>query len=211
MADPLWSTVASERRELADLLDTLGPEQWSTPSLCAAWTVHGVVAHLVSVQASGVLGLARAAVRGVGSPSAVIEYLADQYVERESAELVELLREHAEGRVAPPGMGARAAMTEVMVHRVDIAFPLGLSVERPAELWRPVLELLGGRAPRLGTMLEGRPEASYVASDLDWRSGTGPEVTAPAEALATVLAGRAAEVGRLTGPGTAAVRAWVTG
>ncbi|WP_166136417.1 maleylpyruvate isomerase family mycothiol-dependent enzyme [Nocardioides ochotonae] len=210
MADPLWSTVATERRELADLLDGLAPEQWPTPSLCAAWTVQGVVAHLVSVQASGVLGLVRAAVGGVGSPSAVIEYLADQYVEREPAELVALLREHAEGRVAPPGMGARAAMTEVMVHRVDIAFPLGLPAERPAELWRPVLELLSGRAPRLGTMLGGHPDTTWVATDLGWRSGTGPEVTGPAEALATVLAGRAAEVERLAGPGTAAVRAWVT-
>ncbi|NPC97857.1 maleylpyruvate isomerase family mycothiol-dependent enzyme [Nocardioides sp. zg-DK7169] len=209
MADPLWGTVATERRELAALLDGLTPEQWAAQSLCAAWTVQGVVAHLVSVQATGALTKARAVLRAMGSPSGVIEYLADEYVELPPAELVALLREHADGHVAPPGMGARAGMTDVMVHRVDIVVPLGLHVERPPELWRPVLELLTGRIPQLGTMLGARPEATYVATDLDWRGGRGPEVTGPAEALATVIAGRPAEMGRLDGPGAEAVRAWV--
>lgn len=42
-----WETIADERRALADQLDGLTPEQWATPSLCSAWTVHDVAAHLV--------------------------------------------------------------------------------------------------------------------------------------------------------------------
>ena len=38
--------VAAERLGLADDLETLTPEDWATPSLCAGWTVHDVVAHL---------------------------------------------------------------------------------------------------------------------------------------------------------------------
>ena len=38
---------AGERTELADLLDTLTPEQWDAPSLCTGWRVRDVTAHLV--------------------------------------------------------------------------------------------------------------------------------------------------------------------
>ena len=40
MADSLQSQI----RELADL----SPEQWRTPSLCAGWSVHDVLAHMVA-------------------------------------------------------------------------------------------------------------------------------------------------------------------
>ena len=38
--------VEAERRDLADLLDTLDDRDWRTQSLCAGWTVRDVVAHL---------------------------------------------------------------------------------------------------------------------------------------------------------------------
>ena len=37
-SDTIWRNVDEQRGALADLLDTLQPEQWSTPSLCAGWT-----------------------------------------------------------------------------------------------------------------------------------------------------------------------------
>src|SRR5215813_4744604 len=43
--DP-WPTIHAERAALADDLDTLTDEQWTTPSLCTEWTVRHVVAHL---------------------------------------------------------------------------------------------------------------------------------------------------------------------
>jgi len=40
----IWPVVHAERRALvADLAD-LSPEQWRTPSLCAGWSVHDVLA-----------------------------------------------------------------------------------------------------------------------------------------------------------------------
>lgn len=49
MADPK-QLAADERRDLADFLETLTPEQWQQPSLCAGWTVRDVVAHVTIIK-----------------------------------------------------------------------------------------------------------------------------------------------------------------
>ncbi|MFG2181659.1 maleylpyruvate isomerase family mycothiol-dependent enzyme [Streptomyces abikoensis] len=40
------TAMASERRELADILDGLTEDQWNAPSLCAGWRVREVAAHM---------------------------------------------------------------------------------------------------------------------------------------------------------------------
>ncbi|MBC9734104.1 maleylpyruvate isomerase family mycothiol-dependent enzyme [Nocardioides marmotae] len=210
MADPggLWDTIAVERTAFADLLADLTPQQWAMRSLCPAWTVHDVVAHLVSAQDAGARAKLAAAVRGRGVPSRVTEVLAEQYAARSPAELVSWLRDHPDSRFAPPGMGPRATLVDVLVHRLDVAVPLGIAVDRPPEPWGPALDFLLSRTPMLGVLRRGFPRAAYRATDLDWSHGTGAEVHGPAAALGSVLAGRAALVDRLDGPGAAAVRAW---
>ena len=42
------AAVAAERRRLADLADSFDAGQWATQSLCSAWTVVHVVAHLTT-------------------------------------------------------------------------------------------------------------------------------------------------------------------
>lgn len=42
----LMEQVAAQRRELATLLGGLAPQMWDRPSLCAAWRVRDVVAHM---------------------------------------------------------------------------------------------------------------------------------------------------------------------
>src|ERR1700678_1954715 len=44
----VWTDVHQERQALLELLETLTPEQWDAPSLCAAWRVRDVVGHMVS-------------------------------------------------------------------------------------------------------------------------------------------------------------------
>src|SRR5688572_12685352 len=48
MSDDIWPAVHAERRALAADLAGLSPEQWQTPSLCAGWSVHDVLAHMVA-------------------------------------------------------------------------------------------------------------------------------------------------------------------
>ncbi len=49
--------AADERRDLADLLETLTPDQWVQPSLCSGWAVRDVVAHVIGYEEIGYLGL----------------------------------------------------------------------------------------------------------------------------------------------------------
>lgn len=59
-----WPLVHAERAALVQDLQGLRPEQWEVPSLCAGWSVHDVVAHLVdnalTTRLGFVLGLVRA-------------------------------------------------------------------------------------------------------------------------------------------------------
>ena len=43
----VWPLVHAERAALVGDLESLDAAAWETPSLCAGWTVHDVVAHLV--------------------------------------------------------------------------------------------------------------------------------------------------------------------
>jgi len=40
--------IADERRRVANLVDSLSPEQLATPSLCGDWTVKQVAGHLLA-------------------------------------------------------------------------------------------------------------------------------------------------------------------
>lgn len=46
--DQTWSAVHEERRALVSDLAGLGPDDWSTPSLCEGCTVEDVLAHMVA-------------------------------------------------------------------------------------------------------------------------------------------------------------------
>jgi len=48
MSTDIWPVVHAERRALAADLTGLTPDRWQTPSLCAGWTVHDVLAHMVA-------------------------------------------------------------------------------------------------------------------------------------------------------------------
>jgi uncharacterized protein (TIGR03083 family) len=64
--DEVWRAIDGERGSLADLLDSLGDQEWETLSLCAGWRVRDVAAHLTLAQ-MGVFPAAVAAVRARGN------------------------------------------------------------------------------------------------------------------------------------------------
>ena len=47
MADML-PMIHAERRSLAEFLDTISPEQWTTPTWCDKWNVQDLVGHLTA-------------------------------------------------------------------------------------------------------------------------------------------------------------------
>ena len=48
--DEIWRYIDDQRAGLADLLESLTPEQWVAPSLCEGWRVRDVAAHLTHSQ-----------------------------------------------------------------------------------------------------------------------------------------------------------------
>src|SRR5688500_19446497 len=99
-----WELVRSERAALIEFLAGLEPADWQAQSLCPAWTVHEVAAHLVSVLDASPLEMARAAIAGAGLPPRVVRSLARHWSDRTPEQLLDTYREHVDSRFRPPGM-----------------------------------------------------------------------------------------------------------
>jgi uncharacterized protein (TIGR03083 family) len=208
--DELFDVIAEERRATADLLAGLTPEQWQVQSLCSAWTVKDVAVHLLPTTGKGMSEFVWATIRSGGNVHRASESLVAKYAARQTPEeIVAALRENAEDRFSPPGVGAMGPYTDVLVHRLDIAVPLGIELHRPAEPWRATLDFLVGPKGRRGFVSRGLPTLTLRATDLDWSHGTGPEVAGPAAALGLTLCGRSALLDQLEGPGRESLSGWV--
>ncbi|MGA8847076.1 MAG: maleylpyruvate isomerase family mycothiol-dependent enzyme [Nocardioides sp.] len=204
----LWSALADERRAIADRLETLSPEQWATPSLCSAWTVRQMAAHLLVSCNFTVREAALAMVRARGNVDRLQVVLAENRARLSTDELVALLREKADVRQAPPVVGVRGPYTDALVHQLDMWIPLGLDDERPVERWRPALDFLMTKRANVGFLPAPAPALWYQATDLEWQHGTGDVVSGTAADLALALMGRTPHLDRLDGPGADALRTY---
>ena len=189
----------AEREDLLDLLGTLTPEQWRAPSLCAGWSVHDVVAHVLSYEELGPRQLAARFARGSFRFGRVNAVGLREYADRSPAELTDLLRRHLTPTGLTAGLGGAIALTDGLIHHQDIRRPLGLPRAVPAERVRPALRT-ALFAPTLLGVVRVR-DVRLVATDLDWAFGRGPEVRGTAEALLMTVAGRRDIAAELSGPG----------
>ena len=64
MTADLMPMARAERADLADFLSTLTPQDWEAPSLCTRWRVKDVVAHVISYEELGTLGLLKRFAKG---------------------------------------------------------------------------------------------------------------------------------------------------
>jgi len=198
-----WDTIAAQRRALADQLDALSAEQWSTQSLCGAWTVHDMTAHLIVPHEISIPRFLVMLAAARGSFERTNVAMTARVATRPSAQLVADLRRFAESRAKPPGFGSEAPLTEILVHGQDIGLPLGLPAAGPLEPWADALTFLVSPKARRGFMSRPVTGMRLVALDVDFTYGSGEEVFAPAVALAMTLMGRSALVHDLDGPGAA--------
>ncbi|MFC7406338.1 maleylpyruvate isomerase family mycothiol-dependent enzyme [Georgenia alba] len=199
-----------ERRELAELLETLTPEQWATPSLCAGWSVRDVVAHIVSYEVIGWRGLPGRAVkallgrrtghtgaRGFGDRANAVGLR--ELAGHTSTHLLALLRDHLTPRGLTSFPDGRIALTDGLIHQQDIRRPLG----RPRTVAPERLAVVLPQALR-APLIPARQNADglrLVATDVDWSAGDGPEVRGPGEAILMAIAGRRPALGDLEGDG----------
>jgi uncharacterized protein (TIGR03083 family) len=192
--------IASERRELADVLDELSAEQWDAPSLCAGWSVRHVVAHLTMPfrysRSRFLMELARAG----GRFTRMSDAAAQRDARLPSAQLIAAVRDHAEHPWKPPGGGYEAALTHDVIHSLDITCPLAIERHFAADSMRTVLGTL--TSPR--SLRFFQPDTGGVelrAVDLDWSYGSGAPLLGRAQDLALLLTGRRVAQDAFSGKG----------
>ncbi|WP_170047604.1 maleylpyruvate isomerase family mycothiol-dependent enzyme [Couchioplanes caeruleus] len=197
--------IADERRRAADLIESLSVDQLRAPSLCGQWTVHEVAAHLLMPLVLSRTRLLMAMVAsGMDFDRANVRLTA-AVAGRPAAEIAAGLREHAEHRFKPPGVGYEAPLTDLVIHQQDISHPLGIAHAPALDRVRVCLAYLtSGAAKRVvpDGMLRG---LRLQATDLDWSVGRGALVRGPAQALLMAVAGRAATLAELDGDGADAL------
>lgn len=202
---------AAERLIFADLLDGLSEDQLATQSLCGAWTVKDVGAHVLMPLITPMRRLLRAALTSRGSIDRANEQLTAEVARLPITEISRLLREHAGSHFSPPTLGHVAPLTDLLVHGQDIRRPLGLTREFEPDRLRAVLHFLASPSARRGFVPKGRLDGLRLeAEDLGWSMGHGERVAGPAEALMMAMAGRDVALDDLSGDGVAMLAARAT-
>jgi uncharacterized protein (TIGR03083 family) len=107
-------------------------------------------------------------------------------------------------RGLPSGFKGGIALTDGTIHHQDIRRALGLPRNIPEHRLVPALTFSLG-APTLPS--KGNAKGlKLVATDADWTTGDGLEVSGPGEALLMALAGRPQALEELDGAGLPALR-----
>src|ERR1700761_876825 len=187
----------AERADLAEFLATLTPQQWAAPSLCTKWTVKDVVAHMISYEELGAVGLVKRFVKGWIVRANQVGV--DEFAALSPQQLLEFLRGHLTPRGLTAGFGGMIALVDGTVHHQDIRRTLGQPRTIPADRLARILPLVPSN-PRLGAGRRIRG-LRLRATDVEWTHGRGPEVTGPGEALLMAMTGRPAALADLDGPG----------
>jgi uncharacterized protein (TIGR03083 family) len=200
----VWPLIAAERGRLADFLGNLESAHWQSKSLCDGWTVHDVVAHVVvtaeMTPPKFLSGLAGSGFRFHRMSASNVERLRGEPRER----LVQRLRDSTGSRVHPPGPAA-AMLLEIVVHGEDIAVPLGATIAHTPEGLIGAADFGKNSQPLVGCK-KRIAGLTLRATDVDWSTGDGPEVSGPIRALLSAMAGRHAVLDSLTGDGVAVLR-----
>ncbi|MEO9324986.1 maleylpyruvate isomerase family mycothiol-dependent enzyme [Nocardioides sp. C4-1] len=202
------AAVRAERAALADLASGFTEEQWATPSLCEAWTVRHVVAHLTTTTHTRPTSLIGHAVRARGSFDRMEVQVAQRLVDRHTdAELVALLRESATSDRRIPLSGPMDPLMDVVVHAQDLARPLGLTHRTPDDVTAAVLDHLAGNRLMGGPR---RVRGLRLVAASGWTTGEGPVVSGPDVDLLLAVAGRPAGLAALGGAGLPTLAARLT-
>lgn len=193
--------VADERRDLVALLRTLSDDEWNAPSLCAGWRVRDVVAHLASSDVTPRITLLAAFFRNRMSVNRLNNATVERAKDWPTDKLIDDLESTIESSISAKLL-PRVMLGDAVVHHQDIRRPLGKPRTIPgdrllATLRHPDPFALPWRYTR---------GLRFVATDLAWSKGKGPEVRGPGEAIALATAGRLAALDDLEGDGLPTLR-----
>jgi len=104
----------------------------------------------------------------------------------------------------PPGP-IEAMVGESVVHSEDIRRPLGISRTYPTETLIRVADFYQGSNLIIGAK-KRIAGLTLRATDAEWSTGTGPEVTGPLLSLVLAMTGRSVALDDLSGEGVATLK-----
>jgi len=191
--DEVWPAVDTHRRAVVAMLERLTDAQWNQRSLCAEWTVRDVAGHLAWQQniwtPATVLGMLRAR----GNMDRAICDIARRHAQRPVEQLIAQLRRIIGTHRAMPTLTPVEFLIDILVHSQDIAVPLRYPLDLPPE----PAAVAATRLWTKDTLLPGVKKLKaqrFVATDIDWSVGQGPEVRGPISAILLLFSGRAVAV-----------------
>src|SRR5579862_4047199 len=198
MAD-LMPMVHAERRSLADFLDTLSSEQWTAPTWCDQWNVQELVGHLTAAGNITAPHFFGGLIKTGFSFDKFVDGDLRHYATGSPADVRERFEAIVDSNRKPPGP-AYVALGEVMVHGEDIRRALGSKGAHPAAHLTTLADLYKKTGPPLKAKkrLDG---LSMRATDVDWSTGVGPEVSGPCMSLIMAMVGRTGALADCDGPG----------
>ena len=205
--DELWAAIDEQRASIADLLEQLSEDEWSTPSLCAGWTVRDVAAHL-TLQQLGPGALLLSMVRHPGGINRVIRESARTQSKLPTSELVARIRATLGSRKHNFGVTKLETLSDVLVHGQDIALPLHRDLAMPSAGAVVAADRIWGYSGAKAKVFDQVSLAGLrlVATDCSWSRGDGDEIRGPMAMILLLLTGRTAALPHLTGPGAEALR-----
>ena len=204
MAPDPWPHIHAERVALiADLTD-LPDDQWTTQSLCPAWSVHDVLGHMTATARMtpgrflGKLAGSGFRFHAMTAKEARIETANGPHA------TLDAFRSLEDRTTAPPGP-VEAMLGEAVVHSQDIRRPLGIVRDYPTASLVRVLDFYQGSNLLIGS--KSRVEGVTLrATDAEWTHGSGPYAEGPAISLVMAMTGRPAGLDDLSGPGVDVLR-----
>jgi uncharacterized protein (TIGR03083 family) len=198
-----------ELASISELAHALSDEQWDHDSLCRGWRVRDVISHMVLGYTTPMLSMVGMVARyGFNVPRASATESAAYGSTHSPAQILAVFdtipKDHVHkgiSRVIKP----QESLLDHIVHHQDIRRPLGLPRQIPEGRLLAAL----GAAPGIGSFVGAKKRAAglrFVATDVDWSHGDGPEVRGGGEAILLALTGRPVALDELSGDGAATLQ-----
>ena len=196
-----------ERDSLVVTLRSLTPQQWDAPSLCEGWRVRDVAGHLVTGLETSLPTVLMKTAKAGFSISKASAQAGRETGSRPTEELIKAIETPTELAGFAKVIGYKKLVPDVTIHHEDIRRAVSMSPhEVPAERMKFSLTTLRQDTGPLKAKKRSQG-LRFVATDLDWAEGEGPEVRGPALSLLLAMGGRPVAIDECEGDGVAVLRA----
>ena len=203
-----WDSAALARKDFADTIEGLTPDQVKGTTLCDLWTPHLVAAHLVTFVDVPLPKFMFNVAKHRGNFDPAADEMAQKIGKRTTEDLVATLRAKAGKKSALPIFPEGLTLVDTVAHHQDVRRGLGIDVAPRAEHVKLSLEFLTTQK-QAKALLETKgllDGLRFEATDLDWSSGDGELVSGPGESILMAIL-RRDTTDELTGDGVATLKA----